>query len=130
MGPTWNPARRQKTGLWENGEGAGVGTGVVFQKMCSSGHCICKCAAHLWENTSLQHLWTGGLPYDQLQTDGLCLWSLKSVNVFPRPLGTWMSLQAKSHGVGRIQGMTLDKVKSSLLYMSFKLQFQSLWDFS
>ena len=47
-----------------------------------------------------EHLSTAPLdrrtPYDQLQPDQLCLWSLKSVNVFPRPLGTWMSLQAKS----------------------------------
>lgn len=54
----------------------------------------------------------------------------KSVNVFSSPPGTRMNLQAKSHGVGRIQGVTLHKVKSSLLYMSFKMQFQSLWDFS
>lgn len=130
MGPTWNPARKQKTGLWENGEGAGVGTNVVFQKDVLiwplhpvSGLPTCGRAPQYSTAGQEDSIWSA-------PTWQVCLWSLKSVNVFPRPLGTWMSLQAKSHGVGGIQGMTLHKVKSSLLYMSFKLHFQSLWDFS
>lgn len=130
MGPTWNPARKQKTGLWENGEGAGVGTNVVFQKDVLiwplhpvSGLPTCGRAPQYSTAGQEDSIWSA-------PTWQLCLCSLKSVNVFPRPLGTWMSLQAKSHGVGGIQGMTLHKVKSSLLYMSFKLHFQSLWDFS
>lgn len=117
MGPTWNPARRQKTGLWTNGEGTGVGTGVVCQKDVLiwllhpvSGLPTCGRAPQYSAAGQEDSIWSA-------PTWQLCLWSLKSVNVFPRPLGTWMSLQAKSHGVGGIQGMTLHKVKSSALHV-------------
>lgn len=50
MGPTWNPARRQKTGLWESGEGA---EGCAPPATASS-----KCPPTCGRIPQL--LWTGG----------------------------------------------------------------------